>query len=251
MDDTIAKSLRRFDFFEGLSDELIEELAGKVLEKKLAKDEILFRKGDEGDSLYIIRHGWLKIVSEDKAGGEVTINQVGPGNVIGEMALIDNEPRSVGVVGISEVDLLCLGREEFLSVLYDYPELALQVTRSVIQRLRFSTTYIENAIEWSKRIAAGDYSFLDEQKQAVKSTIVETSRPDAERANRFLATFFRMVEDIKAREDALKQQLQELKIQIDQTKREQDVNQLASSEFFQNLRTSAKSRRHKGEEEDN
>ena len=220
--------------------EVIEELAKKIEVLNLEEDEILFRKGDDGDALYILSDGWVKMVSVDKDGGEMVINQAGPGSIIGEMALIDNEPRSAGVTALSTIEMLKLSREDFLDVLEHQPTLGLQITRNIIGRLRFSTTYIENAIEWSKRIAAGDYSFMEEHKRKEDSMEDRGFQSDQERANRFLGNFFSMVEDIKAREDELKNQVVQLKIEIDQVKRKQEVSELADSEFFKNLKASKK-----------
>jgi hypothetical protein len=65
------------------------------------------------------------------------------------------------------------------------------------------------------------------------------SRSDQERARRFLGTFFSMVKDIKAREESLKEELTQLKVVIDHQKRQEDVSELAKSEFFQSLKESS------------
>jgi CRP-like cAMP-binding protein len=140
--------------------------------------------------------------------------------------------------------MLKLMSDDFLSLLNEQPMMTLPIIRSVSKRLRFATTYIENAIEWSKRIAAGNYDFAEEQMQTAQATIVDSKQPDEERANRFLATFFRMVKEIRAREDELKQQLNQLKIEIDHAKRKKDVDALAKSEFFMELK--AKSEKLRG-----
>jgi CRP-like cAMP-binding protein len=237
--ESIARSLKQFDFFKNLPDEAIYDLVDKVEHVKLKKGDVLFNKGEKGDALYILQEGWVKMVVEDKSGSEIVINQVGPGNVIGEMALIEDQPRSAGVVALNEAKLLKLTEEEFMDVFMSQPLLGLEISRTMAQRLRFTTTYIESAIEWSKQIAAGNYDYVEEQTNIEGATIIGPSRSDQERALRFLGTFFSMVKDIKAREESLKEELTKLKVVIDEHKRQQDVSELASSEFFRSLKESS------------
>lgn len=237
--EAISQSLKQFELFRNLPDNVIIDLVDKVENVDLKRDEVLFKKGDQGDSLYILQEGYLKLVIEDKDGSEIVLNQVGPGNIIGEMALIESSPRSAGAVALMDAKLLKLSEKEFMDVLLSQPLLGLEISRLIASRLRFTTTYIENAIEWSKEIAAGNYDYVEEQMNVDGATIVGPSGSDQERAQRFLATFFSMVKDIRAREESLKKELTKLKVVIDQQKRASDVSELASSEFFQNLKESS------------
>lgn len=246
--ESIARSLKQFDFFKNLPNEAIYDLVDKVEHVTLKMNDVLFNKGEKGDALYILQEGWVKLVIKDKDGSEIVINQVGPGNVIGEMALIEDLPRSAGVVALNDAKLLKLTEEEFMDVFMSQPLLGLEISRTIAQRLRFTTTYIENAIEWSKQIAAGNYEFVEEQTNIEGATILGPSRSDQERARRFLGTFFSMVKDIKAREESLKKELTKLRVVIDHQKREEDVSELTRSEFFQSLKeSSGVIRREKGD----
>ena len=232
----LTAQLRISDWFKDLPEEVLAELAQSVEHIRLNPEDVLFNKGDDGDALFLILSGWLKIVTESDDGTEMVLNHVGPGSVIGEVGMIDQEPRSAGGVAIEAVELLKLSRQAFLHGLEHQPLMAVHVIRDVTKRLRHATTYIENAIEWSQRIAAGDYSFATDQMDKVQSTIVDTSQPDEERTNRFLGNFYRMVEDIKAREDNLKKELSQLKVVIDQAQRRKDVMDLVGSDFFKKLK---------------
>lgn len=245
MSSDIGKSLLKYDLFKGLPDEAVDELGEKIELISLKKNEALFHEGDPGDALYLIRTGWVKIVNEGAEEGEVVLNHIGPGSIIGEMAMIDQTPRSSGVVAISKVDLFKLMSDDFLSMLNEQPRMTISIIRSLSNRLRFATTYIENAIDWSKRIAAGNYSFAEKQMEIVQATIVDSKQPDEERANRFLGNFFRMVEEIRAREEELKQQLNQLKIEIDHARRKKEVDELTQSEFFLELKAKSEKLREK------
>ena len=165
------------------------------------------------------------------------LNQVGPGNIVGEMAITNSEPRRSGVVAITPAELLKLDSDVFLEYIRTQPGVGYYVIRDISERLRFANTYLENAIEWSQKITAGDYQFAKEQMAKARATIQLTKQGEDERANRFLANFFEMVEDIKLREQSLHQELEQLIITIDEAKREKDVSMLAGLEFFQKLRS--------------
>ncbi|MBI3158029.1 MAG: cyclic nucleotide-binding domain-containing protein [Chloroflexi bacterium] len=234
----LAGQLKQFELFKSLPDEVVSDLSLRFKQVDLEKDQVLFNKGDAGDALYILRRGRLKMVSKDSEGNEMVLNQVGPGAVIGEMALIDREPRSAGVVALTEAALLRLSTEDFLNTLSAQPLMGLEISRNLIQRLRFATTYIENAIEWSQLIAKGDYSFIESVDESRLGDSENAS--DQERAKRFLGTFFQMVQDIKAREEELKKELVKLRVEIDEAKRKADLAEITQSEFFQNLRKKKK-----------
>ena len=249
MNNSNPQDLRKLELFADLPEEVLVELLDKMQAIDLKVNETLFQKGDPGESLYLLQRGRVKMVAPGADGQEVVLNEVGPGSIIGEMAILDQKPRSAGVVALGTAGLLKLSSADFLDVLNRHPELAVYLTRNAIDRLRFATTYIECSIEWSTRIADGDYAFVEEQIKGAQTDTPDTGSADGQRANRFLGTFFEMVEGIRAREAELQSQLQQLKVEIDQAKRAQDVGEIADSEFFQKLKSDG--RKLRGEDETN
>jgi CRP-like cAMP-binding protein len=238
----IIKYLQKLPLFEGLPEAIIVDMAEGVASRQLAKDELLFKRGGPGDSLFVIRTGWVKITTVDGDGDELVLNHCGPGEVIGEMALIDEEPRSASVIALTPAAVLELKRDTFMSVLHKQPMLAVDVMRNLSSRIRYATTYIEKAIEWSHRIAEGDYSFAMDQIETVKSTFVRQQSNEA-RAGELLSAFFEMVRGVQEREENLKQQLRKLSIEVDETKRRQEFESLTESTFFTNLKSAARQMR--------
>src|SRR5688572_11894024 len=157
----ILKLIKETQFFKELSDEAIEAVTAKASIKTYAKDEALMKKGDPADSFFVILSGSLKIVTTGTKGEEIIINKVHAGETIGEMAIVDERPRSAGVIALEDVEALELRRETFFSLLDDRLDISLGILRGFSNRLRFSTTYIEKVIDWSQKTAEGDYSFLD------------------------------------------------------------------------------------------
>lgn len=234
----LTKYIQRLTFFKGIPDDVAAMLAEKVEFRTLAKGDILVRQGDASNALFIIQTGWVKIV-KGTDGEEVVLNQCGPGQVVGEMSLIDQTLRSATIVALSPTTVLELKRDVVMAALHQYPVLALTFARSMAERLRFANTYVEKAIEWSQHISRGEYSSVLEQVKFVQSTIVDAHFSYEARAGAFLSAFFKMVEGVKEREENLKRQLHQLTIQVDEAKREESVKELTDNTFFDNLQAAA------------
>jgi len=240
MSQEIQNYLKKTSLFKGLSADMLSTLAENTTTRTLASGDVLMRKGELGDSLFIIKEGWVKIVTVDSKGDELIINKCGPGEIIGEMALLDSGPRSATVVAIEPSEALELKSEAFQHVIDNHPDVSLSIIRSYSNRLRFSTTYIERAIDWSQKIAEGDYSFIEHTGPISKS-----AESDNDKATQLLSAFFTMVSKVKEREDVLKQQLEQLTFEIDQVRRKQEFEEITSTEFYTKLKEQAKSLREK------
>jgi len=242
--------LKETRIFGGLPEDIISSIARKLTVEHLEAGATLFHKGDPGDSFYIIDEGALKIVTTDAAGGELTLNTVGAGDSLGEMSLIDQEPRSASVIATTPTSLLKLSRADFMEAIQAQPTIAMEALKSISGRLRFATTYIEQAIEWSKRIAEGDYSFALDQITDSQTNASRSQQANEARATELLSAFFQMVRGVQAREEDLKQQLRQLTIEIDQVKRQQEVQNLTGSEFFSDLKKQAQKLREQNTEDE-
>lgn len=146
MSEKIISTLKKIDLFNSLTDEMFLSLGDKFQAVSLKAGQVLFNKGDQGDSLYLVQVGRLKVISTDAAGYEVILNQITDGDIVGEMALIDQQPRSAGVIAMTETTLLKLSSDDFLQIMQQHPEIGLMISRNLTQRLRNNTTQIENAI---------------------------------------------------------------------------------------------------------
>lgn len=236
----VLQKIRETDFFKELSSDASAAVAEKAAMRKFAPNEAMMRKGDPADSFFVILDGHLKIVTTDAKGDEIIINKVGPGESIGELALVDDRPRSAGAVALDEVEALELTKDAFFDLLNHRLDVSLGIMRGFSNRLRFSTTYIEKVIDWSQKTAAGDYSFL-EQTQPVNNT----SGTDDAKAAQLLSAFYSMVSSVKAREENLKQELERLTFEIDQERRKREFEEITGTEFYAKLKEQAKELRQK------
>lgn len=245
-----VETLKHLPLFEAAPEDLLYEVASKMVPVVLKPDEVLFRKGDAANSLYLVKSGWVKIVTKDSSGDELVLNQCGIGDAIGEMSIIDDSPRSASVVAITPVEMLKLDRDAVLNVLFRQPTVAMYIMRKLSSRLRFNTTYIEEAIELSKQIAEGDYSFAMDKIQDAQNRIVGEGVSDSDRATELLSAFFSMIQGVQEREEELKNQLRQLTIQIDEKKRKEEYEQLTSSSFYADLKEAADKMRRQREADD-
>jgi CRP-like cAMP-binding protein len=235
MNDDVSHLKKAF-IFQGLPDDVLTVMVQKVRHRNLAQGEVLFNLGDRGDALYIIDEGWVKITRKDEKGNELLLNRCGPGEAIGEMSLLDQEPRSANVVAISNAVVLELKRDGFFELLDQRPDVAMVLIRSMSSRLRFSGMYFQKMIEWSKKIAEGDYSFIASQQPVTENA----SNSDEEKANQMLSAFFQMAKGVQEREENLKRQVEKLALAIDENKRREEFEELTGTDFYANLKAQAK-----------
>lgn len=236
----VLQKIRETDFFKELSGDALAAVAEKAAMRKYMPSEAMMRKGDPADSFFVVLEGHLKIVTTDAKGDEIIINKVGPGESIGELALVDERPRSAGAIALDEVEALELTKGAFFDLLDQRLDVSLGIMRGFSSRLRFSTTYIEKVIDWSQKTARGDYSFL-EQAQPVGNT----AGSDDDKATQLLSAFYSMVSSVKAREENLKQELERLTFEIDQERRKKEFEEITGTEFYAKLKEQAKTLRQK------
>lgn len=136
--------LGRIPMFAGLPRPDLERLHAITGTRKLRAREVLFRKGDEGTAMYGIMRGRLRVYSANDSR-EVTFRFLDPGEVFGEMALLDAQPRSATVAAIEATELLTLHRRDFLPFLEAHPKVTIQLAIGLAQRLRSLSDEVEDA----------------------------------------------------------------------------------------------------------
>jgi CRP/FNR family cyclic AMP-dependent transcriptional regulator len=129
--------LKRVSIFSGLSDKELKDLARFAQERKYSAGATLFQQGDPGAGLYIIVSGRVRIVQAvhpDRA--EEILGTAGAGEVLGEMALLDELPRSATVIAEEDTTAILLPIWEFRSAVRNQPEIALKLLAVLSRRLR-------------------------------------------------------------------------------------------------------------------
>ncbi len=127
----LAEMMRKVDFLAPLSDEELDTLARSAEYQRRAASEPIFKKGDPGETFYVVVSGEVNLLAE---GGRL-IEVVKPGGFFGEVALLTGEPRATSATAASKCELAIVGREEFRSVVMANPSIALEMSRILGQRL--------------------------------------------------------------------------------------------------------------------
>jgi CRP/FNR family cyclic AMP-dependent transcriptional regulator len=134
MDD--QELLRTVPIFSELTDGDIASLGRLTSRRSFPKDTVVFFENEEGDSFFMILEGRIKVTILGDDGREVILSMLGPGDFFGEMALLDNEPRSATAIAVEETELLSLHRTDFQSVLTDNRSITTALIKVLTARLR-------------------------------------------------------------------------------------------------------------------
>lgn len=128
--------LRRVPLFSDLAEAELTRFAEVTREREYPKNSVILFEDDPGDALYIVSAGQVKVVLIGEDGREVILSVLGDGDFFGEMALIDDEPRSAHVIAMRDSRLLVLRRDDFQQQIQQHPSIALKVLKVMVQRLR-------------------------------------------------------------------------------------------------------------------
>ena len=131
--------LRQVDLFSHLSDAQLALLAEQSREQRFERQALLMHEGERGETMCVIVDGEVRVFVSDENGRELVLHQLGPGAVIGDLALIDGAPRSASVVAVEPTRALAIGRDGLIECIGASPEFALAIMRSLTARLRQAT----------------------------------------------------------------------------------------------------------------
>jgi CRP-like cAMP-binding protein len=202
----------------------------------LTDSQVLFHKGERGDALYVIETGQVRIFTFDEKGQEITLNILGPGDTFGEMALVDEQPRAASAAAVGPTTLRRLSREDFLAKLHTSPGLVREIIELLSDRVRDLTDYLERMGQWARLVAQGRYSrvvrLIEESSNSADGSLVAVA-----------AAMREMVKAIQTREESLRREAIQLRIQIDEAGRQQRVSEIVESEYFQSLAQQAQNLR--------
>jgi len=157
--------LQSVALFWDLSEEELGYISEKMIARHYESGKFIFFEDSEGEQCFFVVQGSVKVTRLSKDGREVILAMLNEGEFFGEMALLDGESRSANVIALEETEVLTLNREDFLVVLHDYPQIAIQLLKEMADRLRKSDRQIASLSlsDAEKRIALCIIRFADEQ----------------------------------------------------------------------------------------
>ena len=121
--------------FRGVPERALEVAASVVQRRRFEADTVLFREGDEGEALYILAKGMVKLSKVDLEGHEKTLAILKTPEFFGEMALLSDAKRSATAVTINQTEVLMMFENDFQKLLASYPMVSLNVTATLTNRL--------------------------------------------------------------------------------------------------------------------
>jgi len=139
-------TLRRHPIFRELEPAALDQLCRYCTTRGFKRGTTIFTKGDAGNSLFAVISGAVKIGVSSAEGREATFNLIGPGELFGEIALLDGRERTADAVATAESELLVIDRREFLPFMRSQPVLAMKIIELLCARLRWISEHVEQVV---------------------------------------------------------------------------------------------------------
>ena len=176
--------LESVGLFQGLNAGEWQRLRRMAQERQFATGREIFREGDPGDGVYVVRDGLVEIAHFVDGKEHRVFSQLGPGEIFGEMAVIENLPRSATAIAARDARVYFIPRDEMLALLKRSPGLAFNLLQEISRRLRdFNQLHLREVIQAERLAVVGNFarSILHDLKNplTVISLAVETlDRPN-------------------------------------------------------------------------
>lgn len=139
----LREALLASPFFQSMKPDEIDEVVGFAAERRVAKGTVIFNKGDPGSSMMAVLSGRIRASNVSMEGKEVTLNVFGPGEIFGEIALLDGKPRSASVTALEDSLLMVVERHRFMPFALQHDTLMERLLIVLCDRLRRTSTALE------------------------------------------------------------------------------------------------------------
>jgi len=170
---------RKFDLFAELDDRELASVAAVAKVRRYSKDDVVFHADESGDIFCLIKEGQVKVTMISPEGKEIILSLLGPGEFFGEMALLDNEPRSATVIATEALDVVTIWRSDFLQILQENFSITKKVFAELSRRLRNASNRIESlaTMDVYGRLARFFLDLAREQGKTLDNGYVAVTRP--------------------------------------------------------------------------
>jgi len=170
---------RKFSLFEELDDRELASIAAVAKPRRYAKDDVVFHADESGDVFCLIKEGQVKITMISPEGKEIILSMLGPGDFFGEMALLDDEPRSATVIAMEPLDLVTIWRADFLQILQENFSISKKLLATLSRRLRTASNRIESlaTMDVYGRLARFFLDLAREHGKVLDNGYVSVTRP--------------------------------------------------------------------------
>jgi CRP/FNR family transcriptional regulator, cyclic AMP receptor protein len=138
--------LRRAPLFEGLDEDSARALRGQMSDVKLTRGEHLFLEGQDGDRLYVVLDGKIKLTRAAADGRENLLSVLGPGEMFGELSLFDPRPRTSSASAVTDATVAALAHDALRAWLPGRPDVSMHMLQSMARRLRRANDVVADLV---------------------------------------------------------------------------------------------------------
>jgi CRP/FNR family transcriptional regulator, cyclic AMP receptor protein len=164
-EDTIAL-LKRVPVFSTLSGEELAHVAQVAMSRRYDAGTVVFKEGDEGSTCYIVRSGRARAIREHPDGRSITLAHFEPGDIFGEMAMLDGDRRSATVEATEDTETIAILSTDMHRLLREYPDISVKLIAALGQRLR----------DTNERLARQSFQTVQSRVAAALAQLVATAR---------------------------------------------------------------------------
>ena len=170
---------RKLSLFSELDDRELAQIAGVAKTRRYAKDDVIFHADESGDVFCVIREGKVKITMISPEGKEIILTMMGPGEFFGEMALLDDSPRSATVIALEPLEVVTIWRTDFLQILADNFSFRKKIMSELSKRVRRMSLRIESlaTMDVYGRLARFFLDLAQQQGKVLDNGYVAVTRP--------------------------------------------------------------------------
>ncbi|MGZ9165416.1 MAG: cyclic nucleotide-binding domain-containing protein [Anaerolineales bacterium] len=134
-DDTV-NFLVTIPLFHGLNNKQLKQLANRFVPRSYEAGKNIVTQGKGGEGMFVMISGHAEAVVESSDGTRNTVNEFGPRDFFGEVAMLDDGPRTASVIATEETECLVLTRSDFIALMKNDAEMAIEITVALAKRLR-------------------------------------------------------------------------------------------------------------------
>lgn len=162
--------LRSVPLFSDLEEGELERFSRVAVPRSFPAGTRVFHEGDHSDACYIVRDGSFRVTREHSDGRAITLATLGPGDIFGELAMLDGEVRSASVESLSDGELLALPAGEVRALLARHPDITVKLVAALVRRLRAA----------NERISRQSFQTVPSRVAGVLAQLVAEEAPMAE-----------------------------------------------------------------------
>ena len=171
--------LRQIPLFSSLKNEELDAIYELSFTKNCPKDTVILLENEEGDTLFIIINGKVKVTTFSESGKEVIFSILNEGDFFGDMSLLDGKPRSATVISMEDSKLRLIRRQDFNNLIEKHPRIALMLLEELTLRLRKADERIESLafLDMTGRVAGILLQLAEENGEKTDTGLLIRSRP--------------------------------------------------------------------------